>query len=132
MESSVEIVELPLAFVRGTIKAFDADPCSIHGFFISSADVTSASARDVVSLIVCASGIVAFGESMRYGLTLPLGSGKYASLAGELKCGVLSTLELWISPLSCALRLLFLASILGAGLDASLAPDSDTDVGYSD
>lgn len=72
----------------------------------------------------------AAGDSIEKGLTVPLGSGgENISLAGELKCGVLSTLELWISPLSWALRLLFFASVLRIGAYASLAPDSEPDVG---
>jgi hypothetical protein len=65
-------------------------------------EVSSAGAGDAVSLSVSANGDVgACGGSIKYGLILPLGSGrKNISLAGELKCGVLSTLELWISPLS--------------------------------
>lgn len=71
----------------------------------------------------------AAGDSITKGLIVPLDSGgENISLAGELKCGVLSTLELWISPLSCALRLLFFASVLRFGVDASLTPDSEPDV----
>lgn len=71
----------------------------------------------------------AAGGSIEKGLIVPLGSGREnISLAGELKCGVLSTLELWISPLSWALRLLFFASVLRIGVDASLTPDAEPDV----
>lgn len=45
---------------------------------------------------------------------------------------MLSILELWMSPRSCALNLLTLASLLRRGLDSSLAFDSDSEFGSSE
>jgi hypothetical protein len=113
------------------IWASDGEANSTIGCLPFMRAVLSVTITDPLSLGISASGTPDMtGDSIDSGVILPLTSGATnISLTGELKCGVLSTLELWISPRSCALCLLFLPSVLKAGLDASLAPDSDPEVG---